>query len=123
MPRLMPADLLRSCDPASFAFTTTAELSAPAQVPGQTRALEALRMAIRIDGLGYNVFACGPLSAGRREIVEQELTKESRQRRVPGDWCYVHNFQQPDRPLALPLPAGRGAALQAALQKLVQDVP
>ena len=122
MPRLMPADLLRACDPASFPFTTTAELSAPARIPGQTRALEALRMAIRIDGPGYNVFACGPLSAGRREIVEQELTRESRQRRVPGDWCYVHNFQQPDRPLALPLPAGRGAALHAALQKLVQDV-
>ena len=38
-------------------------------------------------------------------------------RPAPPDWVYVHNFDDPDRPRAIRLPAGRGRQLAAALDR------
>ena len=122
MTRLAPAQLRRRCADSQFSFQTTSELSPLDQPLGQTRALDALRMAVRMTGQGYNVFASGPTGTGRRDLVRAELEREASVRPVPDDWCYVHHFRQPDQALALRLPAGRGSQLREALQKLVQDV-
>ena len=40
---------------------------------------------------------------------------------VPDDWIYIHNFKQPDRPLALNLPAGQGRVFAAEMDSLVDQ--
>ena len=122
MTRLVPAQLRRRSEVSRFTFKTTSELAPSDQPPGQDRAIEALRMASRINGQGYNVFASGPAGTGRRDLVRAELEREASARQVPDDWCYVHHFQQPDQALALRLPAGRGRQLRDALRKLVLDI-
>jgi len=119
---LPPDSLRRRCDPAGFAFASTAELPDPATHPGQSRALEALQMGMRMRGNGYNVFACGPTGTGRRRLIQAELRREAGTRPVPDDWCYVHNFALPSQPSALRLPAGRGQRLREDTRALVQDV-
>jgi lon-related putative ATP-dependent protease len=119
----LPPDTLRHrCDPMGFAFATTEELPDPAAHPGQSRALEALQMGMRMRGNGYNVFACGPTGTGRRRLIQAELRHEAARRPVPVDWCYVHNFGLPSQPAALRLPAGRGQRLREDMRALVQDV-
>jgi predicted ATP-dependent protease len=48
-------------------------------------------------------------------------------KRVPPDLCYLHNFDAPERPLALRLPAGEGRLLRQLLAQAVKtlqaDVP
>jgi len=122
MEALPPESLRHRCDPAGFAFASTAELPDPAAHPGQARALEALQMGMRMRGNGYNVFACGPTGTGRRRLIQAELRQEATTRPIPGDWCYVHNFALHSQPVALRLPAGTGQRLREDMRALVQDV-
>lgn len=122
MTSLPPESLRHRCDPMGFTFSTTAELPDPTAHPGQSRALEALQMGMRMRGKGYNVFACGPTGTGRRRLIQAELRREAATRPIPDDWCYVHNFALPSQPAALRLPAGRGLRLREDMRTLVQDV-
>jgi hypothetical protein len=56
---------------------------------------------------------------GKRSLVRQLLTQRAQSEPAAADWCYVNNFAQPHKPLALKLPSGRGTALQ---QQLAQQV-
>jgi lon-related putative ATP-dependent protease len=123
MPReLAPGALRRACDPSQFSFETTAELTEPAAVLGQARAVEAIRFGIGIAREGYNLYAMGPEGIGRRTIVQAFLERDAPRREVPPDWCYVFNFEVAHRPCAIPLPPGRVQKFQADMAHLVDDL-
>lgn len=119
---LHPTRLYRRCDPATLGFETTAELEEPEEMPGQARALEALRFGVSIRRHGYNIYALGPHGMGKHSLVRQVLEREAAGAPVPSDWCYVNNFREPDRPRALPLPAGRGRGFHDDMQRLVSEL-
>lgn len=117
------ADLLyRDCDISQFEFTTTAELSDAMGLVGQDRALEAIRFGTRMDKSGYNIFALGPHGAGMRDGVIRHLQSIVGKRPVPGDWVYVNNFTDPNKPIALRTTAGRAEALRSGVADLIQDL-
>ena len=117
------ADLLyRDCDVSQFEFTTTAELSDAMGLVGQDRALEAIRFGTRMDKSGYNIFALGPHGAGMRDGVIRHLQSIVGKRPVPGDWVYVNNFTDPNKPIALMTSAGRAEALRSGVADLIQDL-
>ena len=70
---LEPAQMCHRCDPAAFAFETTAELDPPDEVLGQKRALEAIRFAIGMNRDGYNLFALGPPGLGKHAVVRRVI--------------------------------------------------
>jgi hypothetical protein len=119
---LPPALLYRRCDPAELPFAVCSELEEPAGPIGQERAVEALNLALRIRGKGYNVYALGAAGTGRHGIVEDLLRQRAAGEPTPPDWCYVNNFDDPQQPRHLQLPAGRGAALAAAMKRLVEEL-
>jgi lon-related putative ATP-dependent protease len=107
-------------DPARLPFETTANL-APAETPvGQDRAMRAVAFGARMAQPGYNIFVTGPAGSGRRAAVKAALARLAAATATPPDWCYVHNFAQPHRPLPLRLPAGQGAAFKAAMGEFVE---
>lgn len=108
----MPVEQLRRrLDPATLPFETTAEVEPVAGTVGQPRALEALEFGLEILTAGYNVYVAGRPGSGRESTVLRLVGQIAAQRATPPDWVYVHNFQNPERPVALALPAGRGAQL------------
>lgn len=116
---LTPEQLYHVCDPASFAFQTTAELEDLSEMLGQTRAMDAVRFGAGIRHGGYNIFVLGPSGMGKRSMVLQFLDKRAREASGPADWCYLNNFTQPHKPQALKLPSGRGAELRKEMAQLV----
>jgi lon-related putative ATP-dependent protease len=120
--RLLPGQLRRGCDPARFAFATTAELEPLEGAPGQARAVQALEFGVGMRHEGYNLFVMGPEGAGRHSLVRRHLEAQARQRPVPDDWCYVFNFDAPHRPRALRFPPGEAAAFRTAMARLVEDL-
>lgn len=125
MPGTAPLDAERLCrktDPAGFEFETTATLGAPAAWIGQDRAVEAVRFGIGMKRAGYNLFALGPTGAGKHTLVRNFIEEQAAQEPFPDDWCYVHNFVEPHKPIALSLPPGRGLIFQKDMERLVEDL-
>ena len=114
--------LRRTCDPAQFTFATTAELDVSHEVPGQRRASEAIEFGVEMRQPGYNLFVIGRPGVGRRTLVERVLRDRPPPDGKVRDWCYVNNFADPQRPIVLGLPAGRGARLRDDLAQWVREL-
>ncbi len=114
--------LFRRCDPDSLPFETTADLADLDAIVGQDRAVEAVRFAIEMRRQGYNLFALGPEGIGKHTVLRQYLATRAAGEPVPSDWCYVHDFGQPQRPRALRLPPGVGARLRDDLARFTTEI-
>ncbi len=119
---LTPGELCWTCDPASLGFETTAELQPVGDVVGQPRAVAALEFGVGMDRRGYNLFCFGPPGAGKHSIVRSHIVGAAQDRPAAADWVYVHNFDEPHRPTALKLPAGRAGAFREAMEQLVREL-
>jgi lon-related putative ATP-dependent protease len=101
-------------------FETTAELAGDFGLAiGQARVVEALELAARIPHEGFNLFVLGPPGSHRHKITEDFLRREAARRSTPSDSCYLNNFAEPRKPIALSLPAGRGRELRDDMARLV----
>jgi lon-related putative ATP-dependent protease len=121
--RSVPADqLYRKTDPSSLQFATTADLEPIGGLVGQERALEAIRFGSQVDKAGFNLFVIGPHGARMQAAVKAVLAEDAYARPRSSDWVYVNNFADPDKPIAIELPAGRARAFQAAMHKLIDDL-
>lgn len=119
----LPAELLyRRCDPKDLPFDLCSELpDAPVEI-GQDRAAEAVRFAIRMRAKGYNVYALGDSGTGRHELVAKLLHDKAATEETPPDWCYVNNFDDPQKPRCLSLPPGKGAGFAEAMKGLIEEL-
>ena len=116
---LLPSQLRRVCDPAGFAFQSTAELPVVPDIIGQPRATRAIEFGIDIASPGFNIFVLGPGGTGRTTTIQRFLEQKAAAEPAPPDWVYVNNFLDPYRPRAIFLPRGRGAEFRADMQSLV----
>ena len=120
---LTPEQLRRSCDPESLGFETTAELpQRPIRVIAQDRAVKAIQFGMGMGGLDFNIYVAGPSKTGMTYITRTLVDEEAQRRDIPPDWCYVHNFKNPDQPKALSLPNGKGKELKRDIEELIHDV-
>lgn len=120
---LKPDDLRRRCDPAAFDFDTTADLPADlSDPPGQERARAAVEFGVGVRQDGYNLFVVGSPGVGRRTLVTRMLGDAPPPDGALHDWCYVNCFENPQRPQALGLPAGRGTRLRDDLAQWLEEL-
>ena len=97
--------------PAAFAFASTTEVEPLDGAIGQPRALRALEFALGVETGGYNVYAAGPVGTGKRTTIARHLADYASRRETPGDWVYLFDFEDEQRPRAVRLPPSRGSAL------------
>jgi predicted ATP-dependent protease len=120
---LSPAELRLTIDPESLGFADTSELlQEPLPWIGQARAEAAARFGLGMDQPNYNLFVIGEVGSGRSSLLKQAMTAAAAERRVPPDLCYLYNFDAPERPLALRLPAGEGRLLRQLLAQAVKTL-
>lgn len=121
-PLVAVEQLNRRCRPEEFAFRTTAEIADGDGVVAQGRALAALELGVRIGSWSHNVFVMGVPGSGRHAAVRSQLERAAASRPRPSDWCYVNRFDDPKRPRALCMPAGRAAQLRTDVRELIEDL-
>lgn len=121
--RPLAAERLRvRCSPELFDFTDTGSLADLPGGLGQARAEEALRFGLAMRQPGYHVFVLGEAGTGRHATVFRVLREFSAKGGIPPDLCYLHNFDDPQRPRLLTLAAGRGCALRADMLSFIADL-
>ncbi|OYW82950.1 MAG: hypothetical protein B7Z26_01945, partial [Asticcacaulis sp. 32-58-5] len=76
----------------------------------------AFSVAVPSWGMGTG----GMFGSGRSSLLKQAMHEVAASKRVPPDLCYLHNFDAPERPLALRLPAGEGRLLRQLLANAVK---
>ncbi len=113
--------LKRACDPNQFSFKTTEEVAPLQTTVGQKRALNALEFGFGIKMTGFNLYVAGPIGTGKDSTVRNFVKKIAGKESAPSDWCYVYNFAQHDKPLAIELPPGLGCVFTSDMDELIED--
>lgn len=93
------------CNPDIFKFDDTSTISGIDTGIGQDRGIKALEFGLSVDVKGYNLYLEGPDGVGKTMYTKNYLNKISKKEKVPSDWCYIYNFDNPNEPIALPLAA------------------
>ena len=114
--------LKMTCDPKIFNFETTDELESISTGIGQERGLKALEFGLSVDINGYNVYVEGPYGVGKTSYVKTLLSSISKKKKVPNDWCYVYNFDNPNEPVAISLPAGQGKEFRDSMKNFIIEI-
>ena len=112
--------LYKKCDLTDLHFSTTEELPDLEEIIGQKRALTAIDFGMGMDHKGYNLFILGSEGIGKTALIKKMLKKHYVNCKKPFDWCYVNNFEYPQHPRFLRLPAGTAKPLSETMEKLVK---
>ena len=120
--RVATDDLRWCCPPSEAGITATSEAEPIRSVIGQDDAVNALRFGLEIDAPGQNVYVRGLTGTGRSSLVQRLLEDAQPSSPAAPDRCYVHNFEQPDRPALITLPRGRGRAFRDRMDELISYV-
>ncbi len=95
----------------------TKNLRKEVELPAQERVKSAFAVALSTGPRGPHVYVCGPAGLRKAEFTIKEIEKKAKEDPPPQDLCYVTNFKDPYRPIALILPRGKGKILS----QLVED--
>ena len=115
-------DLKMVCNQNMFHFETTEELEPITDGIGQERGIKALQFGINVDVKGYNIYMEGPSGVGKTMYAKNYLDSISSKKKVPNDWCYIYNFQNPNEPIAVSLPAGQGKEFKESMDGFIKEV-
>jgi len=120
---LTAAELRLTIDPASLGFADTSEIQDHA-LPwiGQERAEMAAHFGLGMEQTDYNLFVLGEVGSGRSSLLKQAMEAIAAQRATPPDLCYLHNFDAPEQPRALRLPAGQGRLLRQGMARMCKTL-
>lgn len=115
--------LRRQCLASELDFCiTSADVPPLKDFIGQERAVRAMQFGLSMKAYGYNIFVSGPAGTGKTTYTQTVVTQVAARGDVPGDWCLLYNFHNPDIPLAISLPAGVGNKFQRDMSQLVNQM-
>ena len=115
-------DLKVVCNPNNFKFDTTEDLEPINTGIGQDRGIKALEFGLNVDVKGYNLYLEGPSGVGKTMYTKNYLNTISKKKKVPNDWCYIYNFENPNEPIAVSLPAGGGKEFEDVMNRFINDI-
>lgn len=101
---------------------TSREVTILEGVIGQDRAVKSMEFGLSMNAPGYNIFVLGPQGTGKSTYTQSVVTKSASRMKVPNDWCYINNFSEWDKPLAISLPPGKGRVFQNDMDKLISNL-
>lgn len=120
--KLTADEVTLTVDPSSLGFDSTAELEPLEEVVGQPRAMRALDLATGLHHSNYHIYVAGLVGTGKAQLIEHALRERISDKSIPPDWVYLNNFAEPDRPLAVSLPAGHGDRLRRDMEQLIEHL-
>ena len=115
-------NLKKYCNPEKLPFETTEELEPISTGIGQERGIKALEFGLNVDIKGYNLYLEGPSGVGKTMYTKKYLDTISKKKKTSPDWCYIYNFNNPNEPIAVSLPAGHGKEFKDTMDQFIKDI-
>lgn len=117
----VPAKELRwRCSPEEIGLESTADAEPMHGFLGQDDAVDALRFGLETAAPGQHIYVRGLTGTGRMQLVRRLLEEVQPACPIAPDRCYVHNFEQVDRPSLVSLPRGHGRAFRDRIDELIE---
>jgi lon-related putative ATP-dependent protease len=121
---LDPEKLRLKIDPQSLGFQQLSQLETEKRpLVAQERAIQALTFGLRMEHPDFNIYVAGINETGLSELARsyvEEVAKDTHP--LPSDWCYVHNFRNPDKPSAVELLEGKGREFKKDMADLLDEL-
>lgn len=114
------SQLYHLCESSLFSFKTTHEIELLERPIGQENALDAIDFATSIAQEGYNLYAMGSSGTGKHSAVINFLEKKASNEKAAKEWCYVNNFKDPRKPIAIEFSSGNAEKFKDDIQELVE---
>ena len=114
--------LKKECNSSNFKFKTTKEIGRMQGVIGQERGIKALQFGLNVTTDGYNIYVEGPSGIGKTSYCINAVSEKAKTMDIPNDWCYVYNFDNPNEPLAISLPAGDGKSFKQDMANFIKTI-
>lgn len=115
---LSAEELKRRCEPNKLKSLLKRAKREEKQGPvGQNRAFEALQFGLNIRAKGYNIFVSGLPGSGKTSTTMRLIRDRARRDASPKDTCYLYNYDDHYRPLAVQVKQGHGAILEKQVRQ------
>ncbi len=123
MKELNAEQLRCECARDQFEFETTEEITPFEEgIIGQQRAVEATDFGFNIDKEGYNIFMAGPTGTGKKTYARRKSQDIADEIPTPNDMLYIFNFEDPESPRAITVPAGSGRPLSDDMDNVIEEL-
>ncbi len=94
-----------------FTGKTARSIAPGSQSFCQKKGFEAIDFGVSIHKKGFNIYVSGDPGTGKTSSIKKYLEQIAEKMPVPEDMCYVYNFETPDEPSLILMPAGQGEVL------------
>ncbi len=128
-PHEVPFEQLQwACGTQGLEFHCTDEVPPLEGFVGQDRAIQAIEFGLGLHKPGYNLFVTGMSGTGKASAIKEYVQRSvadrvARVRAFPlHDWCYLHNFSDADRPIAVGLTPGQGRVFRQQMADLLAAI-
>lgn len=132
----LPLEKLRyEPDLKEFNFKTTKELSTnqglESLIIGQEKAMKSIKHGLEMPDKYNHIYVTGPTGTGKdtilRILIKQHIetmpSKEYKEKLAnQKDFVAVYNFRNPDNPVILDFPAGKGEQFQKRINQLPEQI-
>lgn len=115
-------DLRNEFDSSTLNFKDTSEIEPFNGIIGQERALEAIKSAMQIPQKGFNLYVSGNIGIGKTAYALSVVNKLSQKQPIPKDYCYIHNFDNPNEPIAVCLEPGMGSEFKQDMNRFITSL-
>jgi len=101
---------------------STDQIEPKPSFPKQERVEKAFEVAIKTEKEGYNLYVAGPDGIGRTTYSLLKFNESAKNKKTPEDICYYNNFEKPENPKCLLLPAGYGKKLANDIERIIGNL-
>ena len=74
---------------------------------------------MQITHKGFNLYVAGSIGIGKTAYALSIVNALASKQKVPNDYCYVYNFDNPNEPIAITLEAGMGLELKQDMNRFI----
>lgn len=103
-------------------FDNSSEISPYEDIIGQERAVEAIDIGLMMKKKGYNIYVSGPNGSGKRSYLIKKIVEYARKKPSPDDWCYVYNFLDGNKPIAISLYSGSAYEFKEDMEGFINEL-